>query len=96
MPPKDQPQGLQEPVSVFSETNRLRAELKATGRGLLILKAMLIAEAEKGNELHSEAIANAVLAFRHTEDSAMRLGKVLQALNGGESIYDNSGVVGQK
>lgn len=37
---------------------------------------------------HSEAIANIMLAYRHMEDARMRLGKVLQAWDGGESIYD--------
>ena len=32
--------------------------------------------------------ANAVLAFRHVEDARMRLGKVLQSLQGGVSILD--------
>lgn len=32
-----------------------------------------------------EAIANVKLAYRHAEDSRMRLGKVFQALNGGVS-----------
>jgi hypothetical protein len=36
----------------------------------------------------SEMHANAVLAFRHIEDARMRLGKVLQAYDGGVSCYD--------
>lgn len=35
-----------------------------------------------------EEIANAMLAYRHAEDAVMRLGKVIQAYNGWESIYD--------
>ena len=35
-----------------------------------------------------EMISNIVLAFRHLEDGRMRLGKVLQATEGGVSIYD--------
>lgn len=34
-----------------------------------------------------EAVANFVLSVRHLEDAAMRLGKVLQQMQGGESIY---------
>jgi len=76
-------------------TDLIRGRIKGVGNLSLELKARLIAEPIADKELNSEAIANAVLAFRHLEDAAMRLGKVLQALNGGESIYDNSGVVSQ-
>lgn len=75
----------------------IRARIKGDGNLTLELKKRLITEPGTGDkELDSEAIANAVLAFRHLEDAAMRLGKVLQALNGGVSQYDNSGVVNQK
>jgi hypothetical protein len=32
------------------------------------------------------------LAYRHLEDASMRLGKVIQALDGGVSVYDKSEV----
>ena len=32
--------------------------------------------------------ANLTLAFRHLEDARMRIGKVLQALQGGVSVFD--------
>ena len=38
--------------------------------------------------LHQEMIENIVLAYRHLEDARMRLGKAIQAYEGGESIYD--------
>lgn len=34
-----------------------------------------------------EAEENIMFAYRHLEDARMRLGKILQALNGGESSY---------
>lgn len=37
---------------------------------------------------HSEMVANAELSYRHLEDAAMRIGKVLQAHQGGVSILD--------
>lgn len=37
-----------------------------------------------------EMIANATLAYRHCEDVAMRLGKAIQAFEGGKSIYDSN------
>jgi hypothetical protein len=43
-------------------------------------------------EVIGETIANCVLAFRHLEDASMRLGKALQALDGGVSVYDRAQV----
>jgi hypothetical protein len=34
-----------------------------------------------------EMIANAMLAYRHLEDARMRIGKVIQAFDGGASCY---------
>lgn len=36
----------------------------------------------------AELYANITLAYRHLEDSAMRLGKAIQARDGGSSVYD--------
>mgnify|MGYP005865342891 CR=1 FL=1 len=36
---------------------------------------------------HSEMHANVTLAYRHLEDARMRLGKVVQAYDGGTSCY---------
>ena len=36
---------------------------------------------------HSEMHANFMLAYRHIEDARMRLGKVIQAKDGGKSVY---------
>ncbi len=36
---------------------------------------------------HSEMKANIMLAYRHLEDARMRLGKVVQAYDGGKSVY---------
>lgn len=37
---------------------------------------------------HGEMRANIMLAYRHLEDARMRLGKAIQAYEGGVSIYD--------
>lgn len=37
-----------------------------------------------------EVIANLTLAYRHSEDAVMRLGKAIQADQWGESIYDKA------
>ena len=36
---------------------------------------------------HGEMKANIMLAYRHLEDARMRLGKVVQAYDGGGSVY---------
>lgn len=41
-----------------------------------------------------EIISNVVLAYRHLEDASMRLGKAIQAIDGGVSVYDKSQVPG--
>lgn len=35
----------------------------------------------------SEMIANIMLAYRHLEDARMRIGKSIQAFDGGTSVY---------
>lgn len=37
---------------------------------------------------NGEVMANIMLAYRHLEDARMRLGKAIQATEGGVSIYD--------
>ncbi len=41
-------------------------------------------------ELRSEILANLDLSYRHIEDARMRLGKVMQAIQGGTSIFDRA------
>ncbi len=46
-------------------------------------------ERESGSKADiGEMKANIMLSYRHLEDAAMRLGKVLQAHDGGVSVYD--------
>jgi len=65
--------------------NAARAEIKATAAAVLALK---------GDMIEVEAVANVMLTYRHLEDASMRLGKVLQALDGGVSVYDKRTTVG--
>lgn len=37
---------------------------------------------------HSEMKSNIMLAYRHLEDARMRLGKVMQQIQGGVSCFD--------
>lgn len=44
------------------------------------------------NDERSEVVANLTLAYRHLEDASMRLGKAIQAIDGGISVYDKTQV----
>jgi hypothetical protein len=77
--------------------NDLRAEILGTEKQVQSLKGAIAASdlvarpdlppntppADRG-----EMLANAALAYRHLEDARMRLGKVIQAYDGGVSVYD--------
>lgn len=47
-----------------------------------------------GIEDRGEMCANLMLAYRHLEDASGRLGKALQAKDGGVSVYDRKTTVG--
>lgn len=63
----------------------LRVELKVMAS---VVKGLMNIDITEPNANVPEVKANIMLAYRHVEDATMRLGKVLQALNGGVSIYD--------
>ncbi len=73
--------------SQIAAVNDLRGAIKETAAGVLVLKGGMI-----GAE--AEAVANVMLAYRHLEDASMRLGKAIQALDGGVSVYDRRTTVG--
>lgn len=52
------------------------------------IKTLMATDEVNNSPQISEAKANIMLAFRHIEDARMRCGKVLQALDGGVSVYD--------
>lgn len=47
-----------------------------------------------GKQDQPEMIANLMLCYRHLEDASMRLGKAIQAHDGGKSVYDKETTVG--
>jgi hypothetical protein len=68
-----------------SDCEALRREIKVIADKLMALSG--------GNDgVPSEALANRMLAYRHLEDASMRLGKCIQALDGGISVYDKTQV----
>lgn len=72
-------------MSEIDDTNDARVQIKAVAQAVLELRAKVTVP---------EAIANVMLAYRHLEDASMRLGKVIQALDGGISVYDKRTTVG--
>jgi len=79
---------------IFDEDiNNLRKKLKDLGAEVNFAKEFKQKAETDGIENIGEIMANLTLSYRHIEDASMRLGKVLQHLNGGVSIYDKN-VVG--
>jgi hypothetical protein len=82
------------PVFNFDEAMaELRKQLKVLGAQVLYCKDEKSKQETDGVENTAEIMANLVLSYRHIEDASMRIGKVLQARNGGVSVYDKN-VVG--
>lgn len=52
------------------------------------IRSAIASEVNANPELEHEAKANITIAYRHLEDARMRLGKVIQAIEGGVSIWD--------
>ena len=73
------------------QCDSMRQQIKEVGSQVLALKKHIDPDPEQSYVgQHGEMIANIMLAYRHLEDARMRLGKVLQAQDGGVSVYDKS------
>jgi hypothetical protein len=70
-----------------------RAEIKKLASNILKLKGVFSEKPYPAID-KGELMANLTLAYRHLEDSSMRLGKAIQAYDGGKSVYDKNTVVG--
>lgn len=68
--------------------NELRSRIKTNAVWVKDIKAKKQEEEVIKTEDRGEVMANLTLAYRHLEDAAMRMGKVLQAHDGGVSVYD--------
>lgn len=77
---------------LYTLADEVRALLKAIAADVLRLKTQAVNTTDP--KVDSEVIANAMIAYRSLEDASMRLGKVLQALDGGVSVYDKRTTVG--
>lgn len=72
-------------ISVKPAAAFLRTELEKIGQ--TVKELMKNDNHEEGHDI-GEVKANIMLAYRHIEDARMRLGKVIQAEDGGKSIYN--------
>ena len=69
--------------------NDLRQEVKCIGDTVKDLMQDSTFDGEQTFiSQHSEMKANIMMAYRHLEDARMRLGKVMQQIQGGISKYD--------
>lgn len=68
------------------DCEQLRREIKAVADRLRTLLP------DDARPMWGEAGANAMLAYRHLEDASLRLGKCIQAIDGGVSVYDKTQV----
>jgi hypothetical protein len=74
---------------IKSRCNDLRAEILKLGNAVNATHKHTTFDGEQSAAgQHSEMHANLTLAYRHLEDARMRLGKVIQAYEGGVSCYD--------
>lgn len=76
--------------------NAHRAVIKELAKEVLELKKLVTVNQETVDTTHDigEMIANLMLSYRHLEDASMRLGKAIQAFDGGVSVYDKNSTVG--
>jgi hypothetical protein len=69
--------------------NELRKKIKVIGDEVFATKQHSIFSGEQSYvNCHSEMQANIMLTYRHLEDARMRVGKIMQAYQGGVSILD--------
>lgn len=92
---KDIPESVRGDVAreLYENTNGIRGDIKAVAAEVDRLR-VIVANVARTGGVTGEVPANATLAYRHLEDASMRLGKVLQALDGGVSVYDRATTVG--
>lgn len=93
--PKQQvdPSTMQPQDDVSEAVFLVRGAIKDIAHDVKALRDSCAKDQKSGNQYPGlagadvgEMIANFTLAYRHLEDAAMRLGKVMQAKNGGVSV----------
>jgi hypothetical protein len=76
--------------------NAVRSDIKHVAENLKVLNDVVKGRTHDVGEKEDtgEVIANLTIAYRSLEDASMRLGKALQAHDGGVSVYDKETTVG--
>lgn len=74
--------------------NQTRSDIKVIATYINEIKKVTLNRESNGVEDIGEMVANLTLAYRHLEDASMRIGKVIQAHDGGVSVYDKNTTVG--
>lgn len=83
------------PETNFGEECSLqRRVIKEIAKNVNFLKNTIKNRPEVVGQDTGEMIANVTLAYRHLEDASMRIGKAIQAFDGGVSVYDKDQTVG--
>lgn len=73
----------------FKDTcTELRKEIKNIGDRVKALKQDDVFKDLPKISDQGEMMANIMLTYRHLEDARMRIGKIVQAYDGGTSVYD--------
>jgi hypothetical protein len=85
--------GVGREMTIDEKMDDIRIKIKDIAKYVDFIKGRFVPETPAVNV--GEVMANLTLAYRHLEDASMRIGKVKQHLNGGESVYDKN-VVGSK
>jgi hypothetical protein len=83
-----EPTGRTEPNDIKKKCDLCRGSIKMMG--ITVKDLMEDPHFKADNPTNSEMKANIMLAYRHLEDARMRLGKVIQAYDGGVSCYDKA------
>lgn len=81
----------EEQMAFDAACSELRRRLKETGNyvhQLMAHSSCFNAGIAPDGADRGEMKANIMLAYRHIEDAQMRLGKAIQAFDGGKSVYD--------
>jgi hypothetical protein len=83
-----------ETTTFDNAVNDARKQIKSIAKYVKDVKDSKNKDEVSVNEDRGEVLANLTLCYRHLEDASMRLGKVLQAYDGGVSVYDKGTTVG--
>lgn len=75
-------------IDIDATANDFRDKIEDIKKVVVEFKEHLANSPSQINSNHKEEIANLMLAYRHLEDAKMRVGKFIQASNGGKSVYD--------